>query len=362
MSKAKNRELFNEAIADAKAIKDMAIENAKKAIAESFTPQIHKMLATKLEEMEQEELEETELTNEEVESTNEGEIDESKSKSKKPDAEEEEGSKEPEKETNENLNLDELLAELEEGSNEEEEALNEDLDEAKKADDKKDDKKAEKDEEEEEEEIDLESMSPEDLEDLIKGVIKDMTASGELEGGSEGEETGEEEPEEDEISIDEILKSLGEGEIEEGGSTFKSVDKKAVDAKSVEYYEKAHEKVKEELEEAVTTINEMKKTLNEVNLLNAKLLYTNKIFKSKNLNESQKVKVLNSFDQAKSVKESKLVYELLMESLTETKKQPIREHRSTASSVIGGSSKTTKKPILENVDPQVARFRKLAGL
>ena len=53
-------------------------------------------------------------------------------------------------------------------------------DEAKKA-------KDEKDEEEEEEEIDLESMSPEDLEDFIKGVIKDLSASGELEGGNEEE-------------------------------------------------------------------------------------------------------------------------------------------------------------------------------
>jgi hypothetical protein len=348
MSKAKNRELFNEAIADAKAIKDMAIENAKKAIAESFTPQIHQMLATKLEEMEQEELEETET----VESTNESEIDEAKKKAEKEESEEEEES------TNENVNLDELLAELNEDETNEEEALNEDLDEAKK-DDKKDEPKAKKDEEEEEEEIDLESMSPEDLEDFIKGVIKDMTTSGELEGGSEGEA---EEDEDEDVTIDEIMKSLGESEeVKEGGSTYKPVDKKAVDAKSVEYYEKAHEKVKEELEEAVSTINEMKKTLNDVNLLNAKLLYTNKIFKAKNLNESQKVKVLNSFDKAKSVSESKVVYNLLMESLGE-KKTPIKEHRSTASAVISGANKGTKKPILENVDPQVSRFMKLAGL
>lgn len=341
MSKAKNRELFNEAIADAKAIKDMAIENAKKAIAESFTPQIHAMLATKLEEMEQEELDETELTNEEVESTNESEIDEAKKKAENEEEEEEES-------TNENVNLDELLAELNEDELNEEESLNEDLDEAKKAKDEKD--------EEEEEEIDLESMSSEDLEDFIKGVIKDMSASGELEGGGE-----EEEEEEEEVTIDEIMKSLGESEeVEEGGSTHKPVDKKAVDAKSTEYYEKAHEKVKEELGEAVAAINEMKKTLNDVNLLNAKLLYTNKIFKAKNLNESQKVKVLNSFDKAKTVSESKVVYNLLMESLGEKKTQ-IKEHRSSASAVISGS-KGTKKPILENVDPQVTRFMKLAGL
>jgi len=343
MSKAKNRELFNEAIADAKAIKDMAIENAKKAIAESFTPQIHKMLATKLEEMELEETEETELTNEEVESTNESEVEESK-KVKSEDDEEKE-------ESNESLNLDELLAELEEGEQVEEETLNEDLDEAKK-DDKKDEPKAKKDDEEEEE-IDLESMSSEDLEDFIKGVIKDMSASGELEGGDESETEVEDD---EEVTIDEILKSL-----EEGGSTHKPVDKKAVDAKSVEYYEKAHEKVKEELNEALEAVQAVKKEMAEVNLLNSKLLYINKIFKAKNLNESQKVKVLNSFDKAKTVKESKVVYDLLLESLSE-KKAPIREHRSTASAVISGANKGTKKPILESIDPQVSRFRKLAGL
>jgi hypothetical protein len=349
--KNKNRELFNEAIANAKTIKDMAIVNAKQAIAESFTPQIHKMLATKLEEMEQEELEENKEEISEVEANNESEIDEAKKKAKGEESEESEES------TNENVNLDELLAELNEDEVNEEE-LNEELEvEAKKTDDKKDDKASKKDDEDEE--IDFESMSETDLEDFIKGVIKDMAASGELEDGNESEEEVEDE---EEVSIDEILKSLSEEEVKEGGSTHKPVDKKAVDAKSVEYYEKAHEKVKEELGEAIETINELKKTLNEVNLLNAKLLFTNKIFKAKNLNEAQKLNVLKSFDKAKSVKESKVVYDLLLENLNEKKQQPIREHKSIASSVISGAQKTGKKPIVESVDPQIARFQRLAGI
>lgn len=323
--KNKNRELFTEAIADAKAIKEMAIANAKQAIAESFTPQIHAMLATKLEEMENEELDEND------EST-EDEIDEIKK------------TEEDEEETNESngsINLDELLAELEEENVEEE--LNEELDEAKKKED-------------DEEEIDLESMSSEDLESFIKDVIKDMSASGELESGEE-----ESEDEDEEVTIDEILKSLSEENVEEAGSLqHKKINKKVVDDASNEYYEK-HEKVKEELEEATETITELKKTLNEVNLLNSKLLYMNKIFKVKNLNESQKVKVLNSFDKAKTVKESRVVYDLLLESLNDTKKQPIKEHRSIASSVSNGA-KSTKKPILENADPLVARWQKIAGI
>ena len=99
--------------------------------------------------------------------------------------------------------------------------------------------------------------------------------------------------------------------------------------------------------------------LNEVNLLNAKLLYTNKIFKAKTLTESQKVKVLGAFDKAGTVKETKLVFETLNEGL-KTKKAPIKESLGRASKATG-NFKTRKNPIIET-DPMVARFQKLAGL
>ena len=74
------------------------------------------------------------------------------------------------------------------------------------------------------------------------------------------------------------------------------------------------------------TIGELRNELNEVNLLNAKLLYTNKIFKAKNLTESEKIKVLNTFDKAETVKEVKLVFETLTESFRPTaKKSAIKE-------------------------------------
>jgi hypothetical protein len=114
----------------------------------------------------------------------------------------------------------------------------------------------------------------------------------------------------------------------------------------------------EELKEAYATIKSLKSDLNEVNLLNAKLLYTNKIFKAKNLTENQKVKVLGAFDKAGTVKETKLVFETLNEGL-KTKKAPIRESLGAASRVSGNVNK--KKPIIKT-DPMVARFQKLAGL
>jgi hypothetical protein len=88
------------------------------------------------------------------------------------------------------------------------------------------------------------------------------------------------------------------------------------------------------------------------------LLYTNKIFRSKNLNESQKVKVLSSFDKAESVKDVELVYETLNEGLIV--KSPVRK------STLGSASKSTftpetKKPIIES-NEAFKRMQKLAGL
>jgi hypothetical protein len=110
---------------------------------------------------------------------------------------------------------------------------------------------------------------------------------------------------------------------------------------------------KSEMEEQ---LNELRSELNEVNLLNAKLLYTNKIFRNKSLTESQKVKVLTAFDKATSKKEVELVYETLTESLrVSTTKAPIKESMGFASKALGG---VTSKPIIEN--DAFSRMRELA--
>jgi hypothetical protein len=116
-----------------------------------------------------------------------------------------------------------------------------------------------------------------------------------------------------------------------------------------------------ELEEAYAAIAELRNELNEVNLLNAKLLYTNKIFKTKNLTESEKIKVLNTFDKAETVKEVKLVFETLTESFkaTTAKKNPIKESLGSASKTI--STATPKQPIIE-ANEAFARMQRLAGL
>ena len=112
----------------------------------------------------------------------------------------------------------------------------------------------------------------------------------------------------------------------------------------------------EEAEDVKETIQTLRNELNEINLLNAKLLYTNKIFRNKTLNESQKIKVLTSFDKAKTKKEAQLVYETLLENFkVSTVKSPIKESLSSASKVLGSAK---AKPIIEK--DAFARMNELA--
>jgi hypothetical protein len=320
-----NRDLLKEAIADAKAIKETAIANAKAALEESFTPHLMSRLAAKINEMDS--YYEEDDTLEEVND----ELEEMKDEEKVEEAKEE-------MEEMEEIDLDELLAELDE----------ETVTEAKEEEEEETEEEETEEEETEEgeEEIDLENMSEEDLKNFIEGVIEDMIADGEIEAGHEGmeDEAGaEDEGEEldEDFNIDEILAELkGEEEMEEG------MKKEETEA------------MKSELKEAYAAIKTLRTELNEINVLNAKLLYTNKIFKAKNLTESEKVKVLTAFDKATSKKEAQLVYETLVEGLKSKSKSPIKENLGRASKPAGMA---IKKPILESND-MVTRFQKLAGI
>jgi hypothetical protein len=403
-----NRDLLKEAIADAKAVKETAIANAKAALEEAFTPYLKEKLAAKLAEMD-----EMDEAKEEMTEMKEKDMDESdKSHAgygslknvddysddypEKKSSIAKYGDDETEKmgggELDEEMDLDELLRELdamdEEDSSMEEGKAAYEYEKGKKAGEKEamneeedllNDPKypannnahgnvAEAEEEEEytdedadgiedskDEEIDIENMDESDLKSFIESVIADMVAAGELEGG-EGEEESEEESEE-EVEINERKKYGGnKGDV----PAKKRGDKKdTAEEEGVEDYKKKLKEMKEELDEAYTALSTIKTELQEVNLFNAKLLYTNKIFKAKTLTESQKVKVLAAFDKAASVKEAKLVFETLSEGMKETKKT-VNESmlRGSASRAAGVAD---KKPILE-VNDQFARWQTLAGI
>ena len=372
-----NRDLLKEAIADAKAVKETAIANAKAALEEAFTPYLKEKLAAKLAEMDDmEEAELEEAKKDEKKMKENFDMDESKEMDEayemdemKKDMEEAEEMEEG-KELDE-MDLDELLRELddmEEGKKEDMMEGEEDLINDPKGPTAHGNVAEEEEMEmgEEEEEIDLENMSEDDLKSFIEGVIADMVSAGELEGNIEGEE-GEEEveaSEEEEVNIDELVAELEERKKYGGNKgdvpAAKRGDKKdTAEEEGVEDYKKKVKEMEEKLEEAYAALETVKSDLNEVNLLNAKLLYTNKIFRAKNLTEAQKVKVLEAFDKATTVKETKLVFETLSGE-TKTTKSPVTE------SMIGGASKAagvapTKKPILE-VNDQFARWQTLAGI
>ena len=456
---ATNRDLLKEAIADAKAVKEMAIANAKAALEEAFTPQLKTMLSAKLQEMEKEEMKEEELEEDGFEKMD--------SEEKGFDGQFGNINVNEEEDDVMEVDLEELLAELEEEEKVEETEINEseiteeemeDESRAERADvDKYEYEKGKEAGEDEGEALDLEDMTDEDLKKFIEDVIADMVESGELEAGEGAEEEeGEDmdvdidvDVEDEEVDLAELLKEIenmeeemkdvDEAKKEEVDEAKEELDEEMMSKaeikaelnkikdevekdkklneglmdmfspenldqiafilsqksvispsdmlkltkfvgtltamgtgvglaakKIINLAKKAIAKAKDEkaaaneveLNEAYDTIKILKEELNEINLLNAKLLYTNKIFRSKNLTESQKVKVLGSFDNATTVKETKLVYETLNEGI-KVKKPSVEKTLGSASKAT--NAPTIKKPIVESNDAYL-RMQKLAGL
>lgn len=460
-----NRDLLKEAIADAKAVKETAIANAKAALEEAFTPHLKSMLAAKLEEMDKDEdVEEAMHSKKEKDMMEEFEVNEGKD------------------EMDEEFDLNEILAELEGGGDEEEEmeAGEEEIEAGEEAEMEAGEMG--------DEEIDLEDMTEDDLKSFIEDVIADMVAAGELEAGEEMEAEDEmgdmEELEEmDEVSWNEknnpargatldklaptkvgqttpayavneseeveesladpslldvaagvagligsgaglayVIDALKSGKAGKAGAALANALEKTAGAagvnkptgtKMMEKKEeveeiagassgydpsmaagagleniinsvkalikkggpaakKAYDVLQQlgagaaagmrEGEDEMDQMEELKKELQEVNLLNAKLLYTNKIFNAKNLNESQKLRVLKAFDKATSVKEAKVIFETLNEGMASktVKSSMMNEIKSSASKATGFISES-KNPIVE-VDPMVTRWQKLAGI
>ena len=118
-------------------------------------------------------------------------------------------------------------------------------------------------------------------------------------------------------------------------------------------------------QEALETIETLKNDLNEVNLLNSKLLYVNKIFKSNDLSESQKVNIIAAFDKAESVKEVKLVFETVSDSVVGKKEsaKTIKESKTKLGMASKAGGTTAAKPeVISEVSDTVRRMQKLAGI
>ena len=351
-------DLLKEAIADAKAVRETALENAKMALEEAFTPRLQNMLSQKI----QTELEDDEMGDEEeAEDAVEGEYHEDD----EDPSDEFSGEPEGEPEDEDEMDMEGVIEingvkyapvvseedeEDEEGGNpfaDDEEEVEEsddlDLEAVIKELESELDEAEEADEVTEEDEVD-ESKDEVDEQSSSSGIgkgtgVKAASASDEEDPGKNKLKEGEEEVDED-IDLDEVLAALSEEEDEE-----EEVEEVA--------------KLRSDLDEHRSVIETLREKLNEVNLLNAKLLFTNKLFRKHGLNNEQKMKVVEQFDRASNLREVKLVYSTLGESFN-ARKNEINEHKGSASKPIA-STKPEKEVITEGSDLR-DRFKKLANL
>jgi len=166
---------------------------------------------------------------------------------------------------------------------------------------------------------------------------------------------------EEETEEEEMEESIVNEEKEEEDEKEEKVDEKIED-------EKVDESLQAELNEAMSTVQYLRDQLNEVNLLNAKLLYTNKLFNQFNLDQKQKLKVVETFDLAKSIREVKLSYTILSESYS-LGGSVVKKTNTTAKTITEGlaskpvaSTAPAKELIVENSNVMASRFQKLAGI
>jgi len=353
-------DLLKEAIADAKAVKEVALANAKLALEEAFTPRLQSMLSKKLaEEAEAEE------PVEEGEGEEEAPVEEygfySEGDDEEPAMEEGEGEDEEapvEEGEDEEAPVEEGEDEeekVEEGEDEEESIdeelmeiirqLEEDIDSSEigSGDNKKPSAVASDDSTEDKSEklVQLVEEEDEDSEEVaeIKEILRALREEEEAE-----EETVEEGEDEEEVDIKEVLRALREEEEEE----------KVEEAEE----EKEKEVAESKLREAYAVISFLRSKINEVNLLNSKLLFSNKLFRKHSLSEKQKMTVIENFDRASSLREVKLVFATLSESFRTTKVKQLKESFASKPT----ASTRPSKNILNEGDMMANRLRKLAGL
>lgn len=359
-------DLLKESIADAKAVRETAIANAKTFLEENFAKSMKEMFAEKLKEESEEageEKKEEGKIEEKLSSSDIGKDDGNFVSDQKPvqpstsakknttpagkqefDATLEEG----EEITSEEL--DEILAELEQ--------------EGKKEDGEKEEKHevvAEEEEASEEEVVDLDELlaelevdeqapvapvapAPAVVDPAVAAATPAVPAAPVAAAPGQVPSPMEEDTYEEEVTAEEMAEALV-----------------AINEEN--------EALKNSLKEHQDTVKYLKGVLEETNLLNAKLLYTNKIFKGKNLTEDQKLKVINTFDLTKTLREIKLAYTVLAESFNAGGSVVKKKTNATVSTITEGlASKpvSSTKPDSTIVEPQAdvmaSRFQKLAGI
>jgi hypothetical protein len=349
-------DLLKEAIADAKAVRETALANAKMALEEAFTPRLQNMLSQKIQ---------TEMEDEDEE-----------------DMEEREDMMDADEDPSDEDSQEEMAMAMKDADEDPSDEDSEDVDESKiieidgvkyapvVSEEEDEEMEDESEDEDMEEDLDLESVikeleseldEAEEEDDDKEEMEEQSTSSGIGKGSSvkQASSSDEEDPQgaklkegenpfakkddeevDEDIDLDEVLKALSEEEDEDEEKNEVS-------------------KLRSDLDEHRSVIETLRGKLNEVNLLNAKLLFTNKLFRKYGLNNEQKMKVVEQFDRAATLREVKLVYSTLGESFGVARNN-INESKGSASKPIA-STKPEKKVISEGSDLR-DRFKKLANL
>ena len=318
-------DLLKEAIADARAVKETALANAKLALQEAFAPRIKEMLATEIEnELADEDAMEAdvEMDSMDVDAGMEGE--------------------------GEGVEWVDNDISFSVGDETYDYEINEPADEEMPADVPA--------------EIEADEFSEEGEEDLnLEAIIRELEGDLEMETAPEMEMDVEDEivadgymSDEDDEMMSENIDSIIEAILRE--------EEEAEEDEEADHMKEEMEAKEEELKEAYRTVHELKSILSEVNLLNAKLLYTNKLFRNFELNETQKMKVIENFDRAGTTREVKLVFTTLAESFTRpVKKRVVKESYASKAVATTAPSKATTQVLSEGFE-LANRWKKLAGL
>ena len=307
-------DLLKSAIADAKAIKDTAMQNAKATLEESIFYKVSPLLENKDEEEEEKGKKEVDEKFD-FSKFNKKKSSDSDSKDRRMEAtetddEEEEDMKEAygdeeEEDQNESASLEEILAELEE--------------ELKSSNIGAGDNKVDNYDSDTEDPQGPKYFSRKD----VMGALESMFSQ--AIGESEGDDEEEEEKED--------MKEM-----------------------------------KKELEEAYEVVNQLKGMLQEVNLLNSKLLYTSKLFRNYALSENQKKDILENFERVVTIREAKLLYSTYakvhegVDANKGKKSKSITESFASKPTNSTAPSAATKSNIVNESNNLRARLQELAGI
>ena len=384
-------DLLREAIADAKAVRETALENAKIALEEAFTPRLQSMLSKKIAtEMEDAEIEDSEKEDSEERSMSEMDVEDEERDMPEEEGDDFEEMSHDAEETSHDA--EETSHDAEEMSHDVEDEIAPEEGEDEVAPEEGEDEVAPEEGEEIEDEDDL------DLESVLAELEKDLDDEDHFEEAEDKDE--EDKVEENDVSSD-IGKAdnkvnpeandssktgaqgpEGEGKDEPAGNELddhqvvkEEEDKDDVDEdldldevlKALSEEEEAEEEadkvdeLKKEITETRNVVKFMRAKLNEVNLLNAKLLFSNKLFRAFGLNNDQKLKVVENFDRTTNLREVKLVYATLAESFKRPSKLSESVSKGSSSKPVA-STKPANQEVLSEGAELKARFKKLANI